>query len=235
MLPFSPPTIADLTDRLLKRAEMADIVEAGEVEPYEVLTGFRTDPRTAYNDALAPLKLLGEKNLPLALPPDWANFLQANGDELAVPMAAGFYPQQVRDLDQLLNGDIELKASEVVFGASSLKTWANKNVGTAGVNWFAAAILRKMGEDAEATGNSVVGQNENAAMLWQDGERQAALEMWLKMEDSAVANFNRGMAYLFLGHAELAIAPLRLAARDLPDQSGWSHLAGLYLAVAESR
>ena len=64
MLPFSPPTIADLTDRLLKRSDVADFVESGEVEPYEVLTGFRTDPRTAYNDALAPLKLLGEKKIP---------------------------------------------------------------------------------------------------------------------------------------------------------------------------
>ena len=235
MLPFNPPTIADLTDRLLKRSDVADFVESGEVEPYEVLTGFRTDPRTAYNDALAPLKLLGEKNLPLALPPDWANFLQENGDELAVPMAAGFYPQQVRDLASLINGDLELKNTEVVFGATGLKTWAKKNVGTAGVNWFAAAILRKMGEDAQATGNSEVARNEAAAALWQDGERQAALEMWLKMPDSAVANFNRGMAYLFLGHAELAMAPLRLAARDLPDQSGWNHLAGLYLAVAEGR
>jgi tetratricopeptide (TPR) repeat protein len=235
MVPFSPPTIADLTDRLLKRADVADIVEAGEVEPYEVLTGFRTDPRTAYNDALAPLKLLGEKNLPLALPPDWANFLQANNDALAVPMAAGFYPQQVRDLASLINGDFDLKDNELVFGATGLKTWAEKNLDKAGVNWFAAAILRKMGDDAEITGTDAVAQNETAAAMWQDGDREAALEMWLKMPDSAVANFNRGMAYLFLGHAELAMAPLRLAARDLPDQSGWNHLAGLYLAVAEGR
>ena len=71
MTPFSPPSIADLTDRMLKArvAEPADAAEP-EVEPYEVLNGFRTDPRTAYTDAVAALKLLGVKDLPSSLPPD---------------------------------------------------------------------------------------------------------------------------------------------------------------------
>ena len=44
---FAPPTIAELTDRMLKaHVEPLDGAEP-EVEPYEVLNGFRTDPRTA--------------------------------------------------------------------------------------------------------------------------------------------------------------------------------------------
>ena len=57
---FAPPTIAELTDRMLKtQVEPLDAAEP-EVEPYEVLNGFRTDARTAYVDAVAALKLLGE-------------------------------------------------------------------------------------------------------------------------------------------------------------------------------
>ena len=56
MTPFSPPSIVTLTDRMLKArvAEPFDAAEA-EVEPYEVLNGFRTDPQTAYTDAVVTL------------------------------------------------------------------------------------------------------------------------------------------------------------------------------------
>ena len=47
--------------------------------------------------------------------------------------------------------------------------------------------------------------------------------------------FNRGMAALFLGEPQQAVAHFRLLDGQLPEDSAWRHLAGLYLGLAEMR
>ena len=44
--------------------------------------------------------------------------------------------------------------------------------------------------------------------------------------------FNRGMAALFLGRRDEAVAALTQAVAALPDTSAWHHLGHLYLALA---
>jgi len=148
MTPFSPPSIADLTDRMLKAriAEPTDAAEP-EVEPYEVLNGFRTDPRTAFVDAVAALKLLGVKDLPLALPPEWASYVQMMPATVAVPMAAGRFPQQVRDLAALLDGEAvhtPTPPSEAS-GFNSLRNWVKKQEN--GAAKLAAGMARSLGDE----------------------------------------------------------------------------------------
>lgn len=237
MTPFSPPSIADLTDRMLKAraVEPVDTAEP-EVEPYEVLNGFRTDPRTAYTDAVAALKLLGVKDLPAALPPEWAAYVQQLQTAVAVPMAAGRFPQQVRDLGALLDGDAvhtPTPPAEAA-GFSSLRSWVKKQAN--GASTLAAGIARNLGDaPLVPTGSDPVSANERAAALWTVGDVSPAVKLWLAMPDSPVAWFNRGMCLLFTNRAAEALPHLRKAVASLPETSGWQHLAELYLAVAESR
>ncbi len=237
MTPFSPPLIADLTDRLL-RARAAEPVESAEleVEPYEVLNGFRTDPRTAYTDAVAALKLLGVKDVPSSLPPEWASYVQLLPATVAVPMAAGRFPQQVRDLAALLEGDAvhtPTPPSEAG-GFNAMRSWVKKQGD--GAAKLAAGIARSLGDDpAVPTGSDAVSANERAAALWTVGDVSPAVKLWLAMPDSPVAWFNRGMCLLFTDRAAEALPHLRKAVATLPETSGWQHLAELYLAVAESR
>lgn len=230
------PSLADLTDRMLAARLSAPTVDAGEheVEPYEVMNGFRTDPRTAYTESVAALKLLGVGGLPTTLPPEWVGFAQlATG--LAVPMAAGQFPQKVRDAAALMDAsDLTVfapKSTAPVPGFQSLRAWVSKQPTTG----LTAGIARALGDAHTTTGTDAVAVNERAASAWLAGQHADAIKLWSALPDSPVASFNLGMAMLFTGKADEAVPHLKAAADTLPDNSGWSHLAALYLAVAQSR
>lgn len=234
------PTLAELTDRMLKQRAVDLINTAeGDVEPHEVLNSFRTDPRTAYTDTVLPLTLLGVRGLPTTLPPDWAAYTNSDVGTVAVPMAAGLFPQRVRDLNDLLSAaDLTTLApngSDTEHGFSALRGWVNKNSTTEGVKSLARGIGLALGSEPKTADDSAVSQNETATAHWLAGRHSEAVAQWLAMPDNPVAAFNRGMGLLFTGRAAEAIPHLRQAATALPDTSGWSHLAHLYLAIAETR
>jgi tetratricopeptide (TPR) repeat protein len=166
----------------------------------------------------------------------------------AVPMAAGNFPQRVRDLHPLLTkfDPAELRPSgsqTPTPGLTGLRSWVAKNAATQSV--LAAGLARLIGDfetaekllpakqDREASAASELEANEKAALLWHRGECEAALAAWNGMADSPTVLFNRGMALLFLGRTADAKAALAKAVAALPETSGWNALARLYLAVAE--
>jgi hypothetical protein len=235
------PSLAELTDRMLKRRanDVIDATEA-EVEPHEVLNGFRTDPRTAYTDAVLPLTLLGISGVPTTLPPEWASYAHSDLGTVAVPMAAGLFPQRVRDLNALLSAaDMTVLAPqgrEPVSGFSSMRMWVQKSLTATATNWLARGIGHNLGVKMDAQSEkSAAAQNDAASDHWLSGRHAEAVAQWLAMPDSPVAAFNRGMSLLFTGRSTDAVPHLRQATVTLPDTSGWSHLAQLYLALAESR
>jgi hypothetical protein len=235
------PSLAELTDRMMK-ARSVDVIDGTdpEVEPHEVLNGFHTDPRTAYTDAVLPLKLLGAIDTPTALPPEWAAFTQLPSASPAVPMAAGTFPQRVRDLSALLTAsdlrDLRPKASEPVNGFAALRGWVKKGKSSQPLKWLAHGVARGLGDAPESAAESdVVARNEKAASLWLSGLTDEAVAEWRAMPDGPVVAFNLGMSLLFTGQPAAAVPSLRQAAAALPDNSGWSHLAQLYLAIAQSR
>jgi hypothetical protein len=227
------PTIAELTDRLMQaRSKSVDTdTPASEVELHEVLTGYRTDPRTAYNDAVLAVKLLGGTVQP-ALPPEWAAFVQLESPVVALPMAAGVFPQRVRDLTVFLDSTpnaLRPTSTQAAQGFTSVRNWAAKNES----NWLARGVARTLGDEvAESTGSDVLARNELAADLWLAGKCEEAVAVWLELPTNPVVSFNRGMGLLFTGRPTEAVAYLKLAADQLPDTSGWSHLARLYLSLA---
>ena len=249
---FGQPSLTDLMVRFLAtRSDAASgaAVEPaeGEVEPYEVAAGFRVDPRATWTDAIASLA-----TGPTPVPAEWSSLVSQPMVAFAVPLAAGNYPQRVKDLHPLLTrfvpSDLRPSSGELpVLGLSGLRTWivreAKKPQATATL--LAAGVARLLGEvdwaagllaDAETrcTGDlRATWENEQAALLWQRGEGTAALAAWEAMAESPRVLFNRGMALLFLGKPAEARSALMGAVNSLPESSGWTELARLYLAVAE--
>jgi hypothetical protein len=76
--------------------------------------------------------------------------------------------------------------------------------------------------------------NERGALAWDQGNRDAAIEQWMKLPASAAGQFNLGMAALF-SKPSLAQPYLQSAIELLAEDDPWRHLAGIYLALAEMR
>jgi len=252
--PFGQPTLEDLMVRFL--ASRSDAAAAavglgeGEVEPHEVAAGFRVDPRAAWTDATTAIYPgVHTPGSPVVqLPPDWASLVNQPAPAFAVPMAAGNFPQRVRDLQPLLNkfNPAELRPSGSQMptpGLSGLRNWIAKNAATQPL--LAAGLARLIGDfetaekllpakqDHEAGAASELEANERSALLWQRGKCEEALAAWAAMPESPAVLFNRGMALLFMGKNAEAKAALAKAVAALPETSGWNALARLYLAVAE--
>ncbi|MBA4187864.1 MAG: hypothetical protein C0467_07585 [Planctomycetaceae bacterium] len=234
--PTDQPTIHDLMVRFLaNRSDAATAaVESGEgeVEPHEVAAGFRVDPRAAWTDAT-----LNNTAAAVPLPPEWGTLVNQPSAAFAVSMAAGNFPQRVRDLHPLLKkfNPAELRptgAQHPTPGLNALRGWIAKNSVSHPV--LAAGVARLIADfdtaekilPADAT-------NERAALLWHRGKCEEALAAWNAMPDSPSVVFNRGMALLFLGKIAEAKPVLTVAVATISEASGWNALSRLYLAVAE--
>jgi tetratricopeptide (TPR) repeat protein len=238
------PTIESLMVRFLaSRSDAAGAaVELGEseVEPYEVAAGFRVDPRAAWLDATATI-ITGGNAPPSAVqpPPEWASLVAQPAAAFALPMAAGHFPQRVKDLQPLLAkfNPNELRPSgsqPALPGFAGLRGWLAKNGSAHPL--LAAGIARTLGDfdTAEKLLTEVERtDNDTAALLWAKGECAEALAAWDAMAESPAVLFNRGMARLFLGQVAEARESLQKAVDAIPETSGWNALARLYLAVAE--
>jgi tetratricopeptide (TPR) repeat protein len=230
------PTLEDLMVRFL--ASRSDAAHAavesgdGEVEPHEVAAGFRVDPRAAWTDATTPITAAAGSP-----PPDWAALVNQPALAFAVPMAAGNFPQRVRDLHPLLTrfDPAELRpsgAQQAVPGLAGLRGWVAKQGQSQPV--LAAGLARLVGDfDAAEKLLPADAANERAALLWHRGRCDEALAAWDAAPESPAVLFNRGMALLFLGRVAEAKPALAEAVAAIPEDSGWNALARLYQAVAD--
>ena len=239
--PNGQPTLADLMVRFLatRSDAAAAAVEhaSGGVEPHEVAAGFRVDPRAAWTDATA-----SQHTAAAPVPNDWSSLVNQPVPAFAVAMAAGNFPQRVKDLHPLLvnfNGP-RLRPSPdsaPVAGCAGLRSWVEREA-QGGSKLLAAGVARALGDFdraeallADCKGSEV--ENERAALLWHRGKCDDALAAWNAMPDSPAVWFNRGMALLFTGKAVEARKALTKAAGGIPESSGWNALARLYQAIAE--
>jgi hypothetical protein len=241
---FAQPTIEGLMVRFLaNRSDAASsAVETGEseVEPHEVAAGFRVDPRAAWLDATAQITTGGNAPPPaVQLPAEWAALVAQPAAAFAVPMAAGHFPQRVKDLQPLLAkfdpNELRPSGSQPALpGFSGLRNWVAKNGATHTL--VAAGIARTLG-DFDTADRLLAGtngtENDRAATLWARGRCTEALAQWDAMPETPAVQFNRGMGRLFLGRLAEARAALQTAVDAIPETSGWNSLARLYLAVAE--
>src|SRR5262249_16156461 len=102
---MAQPKLAELMTRFLN--QKAQDRKAGgpemavdEVELHEAAFAPQVEPRTAWEEAMAALRLLGPEKASFgnSLPPGWTAFIQHPASVPAVVFAAGNYPQLIRNL-----------------------------------------------------------------------------------------------------------------------------------------
>jgi predicted Zn-dependent protease len=207
---LNQPSLAELTQRMIAKRVVSEQVAESLVELHDGQSAFRTDPKTAWADATFALTYFGGQ-APNQMPAEWAFQTNLAAASPAIPLAIGTFPQGLRDVAPLLNQS-DYKELLPQQGA------------------VLSSLVRPVGNV-----NPDCSQNEKAAQLWQAGRTQEAVELWNSMPASPVTAFNLGMAKLFLGQAQDAMPHLQAAGEQLPENSGWKHLAKLYLALAQMK
>jgi hypothetical protein len=254
--PFSAqPKIEDLMARFLNqqaedRAAGVPELPVGEIEAYEAAFAPAVEPRTALDEAVMALKLFAPDGglAHVAMPPDWATLVTTESAHFAIPLAAGGFPQLLRDLPALIRAekkaDLLDKGSPV--NVSGLVRWANDAAdGVRLPQALVAAGALRLARQYDAAENvlnrlrpnipekwRLAMTNEDAALAWARGNVAGADAIWAAMPKSAVTCFNRGMAALFSDRITEAKIFLKDAAALLPEDSSWQHLANLYFALA---
>jgi tetratricopeptide (TPR) repeat protein len=250
----SEPQLAELFRRYLYERTEAHAEGLGhadpgaEVTPFEAVPVQPTDPKTAWDDAVAAGRLLCPA-APKAwkAPADWPALVASREPAAAVAFGLGNYPQLVRDLHPLLAlGDptaLRPRRSDRPAPPLDLGDWLHATK-EPGQRLLAAGVLRLAGrfdEAAELLGSVTAPEwraaaaNESAALAWHRGDVEEAASLWAAQADAVPVLFNRGMAALFLGRTAEARPALARAVADLPESSAWHHLGQLYLALAAAR
>jgi hypothetical protein len=258
--PSWPPAPAVLLTTYLERLRAAQAANLGiaplkgEVMPYEAGPAQPADPRSAWEEALGALHLWGiqEGCRELPPPPNWPELVSEQEPLAAPALAAGNFPQLVRDLPSLLRAarlsDLRPRGGRPL-GSAALSAWAESQAAAgAGPRLLAVGCLRlarcldqaaqlcQRYDAAVPPEQRPAWDNERAALAWHRGEALQAQRLWEKITSpSAVILFNRGLAALFTDHPQEARPWLQQAAGQLPPQSGWHHLAQLYLSLTEVR
>ena len=243
------PSLAELFAGYLNRTDVAHAdSSAGVVETYDTGLSHPVDASLAWRGALACLTE-ADSLAGIERPPEWITLVQARDSYPTVAMAAGNYPQMLRDLPGLIQAEnlADLKAMPASSqNLPGLSSWAAKTaqVSFAG-RMLAAGVQRLAGQfsAAEALLSDVGGlaprhrqilQNERAALHWSMGTYDRAISEWRELSDSTAGGFNLGMSALFDKPAE-ALPFLQATVKRLADDDPWRHLAGIYLALAEMR
>lgn len=248
---MTQPTLADLLGRYLDRQSAAQAIGLGEVptgdvEAYDAVPVQPVDPKLAWDEAAVALQNCGDTAVVKA-PEEWASLVATQESHTALPLAAGHYPQSVRNLMPLYRAE-SLAELPVVAGTPvpvpgladySAEGSFAKAMMLAGVYRMARqydaalAVVRPLVQSSVEL-ERVAAANEEASTLWLNGDRKTADAIWQSLPESTPVLFNRGLAALFLGRKDDARVALTAAVARLPESSGWHHLGRLYLALAQS-
>lgn len=245
------PSLDELMTRFLaarKGGTAGDAHETGDVEPYEVTGGFRPIAASAstWEEANAVFRFFGVEPEKLAAPPEWETFIALALPVAAVPLAAGLFPQRVRTLPALA-GTVTLPDS--VPGLGGLRGWVREALESRSPTMLllASGVAAGLGDwdDAEASLTAAeplcegrwraVWVNQRAAVQWLRGKTVDATKTWSDIDGDEMATINLGMAELFARKPGHGTKALQNAIFLLPDNSSWSHLAKLYLALAKAQ
>lgn len=245
------PSLSDLFARYLAR--QADACAVGvaawgdEVTPYEAGPVQPIDPKLAWDEALAIFALAEPpvSTRTWKAPPAWSNLVASHEPVVALALAAGNFPQLVRNFHMILQtanrADLRPQPGRPT-APPDLIAWA-ESVADAPRTLLALGTLR-LAKQFDAADTFVrkhdahiapawrtAWSNEKAALAWHAGRADEALALWRQLEPTVAVRFNRGMAQLMMGDSAAARADLDAAVARLPQTSAWHHLGRLYLAL----
>lgn len=249
------PKISDLLARFLDKqaqamsAGLAQFDPCAEVTPYDAGPVQPIDPKPAWEEAVTAARFFQPGVKGMQAPPSWPQLVASHEPAVALAFCAGNFPQLVRNFHLIAHkanvADLRPQAGRPV-EAPALLEWTDKVQARAQFPQalFALGALRLAKQFSKAceVGKALEAKvppewqtawaNEKAALLWHEGQAEAARDLWYAQPASVPVLFNRGMAELFLGNKDKARAALTEAVRQLPESSAWHHLGRLYLTLA---
>ena len=207
------PSLAELTRRKLV-AEPIPVEYGDDAVPHDGASGFLSDARNLWHDALLAADLLGEPCGKLPIPAEWLAAVRLPANSPLIPLALGHTPAMMGDLTRLME-------------ATSGQALAPKS-----------RKANDIGERTAFSGRVRVGGavelNERAAILWAAGRLDEAAQLWETLPAGPVRDFNLGLCALAQNRYAHATASLNQAASALPTMSAWKHDASLLAAWAET-
>ncbi len=253
----TPPNLAELFQRYLRQQVGAQaaglgVAElAGEVTPYEAVPAQPIEPRLAWSETLFAISQFGASERSFSPVPEWPNLVALHDPCYSLSLSAANFPQRVRNLQPLLQAkrlsDLRGHGQQPI-ELEALLEWTRQtiqkklypqmllSVGLLRMCRQFKAALQVFDEHKTMPADmNAAWENEHAALYWEQGESEKAKALWQKQASHAGVQFNIGMAALFTDRPADAKTPLQASVRQLPESSGWHHLARLYLALAEMR
>lgn len=233
------------------------------VELYEVISSRSIDAELAWSDAVVALVQGGVE--PSERPSGWqalTDTVMQMGQTAALPLCLGNFPQLVRDFSKLLQAEKFAQSAprpatqahstnrvEPVEVPKALAGWIAQQFqsGTPASKLTAVACLRLLGQFEHARTSlaelveqlpeafGVVLANERAGLLWASGELAEARTIWNGLPAGGPILFNRGLACLFNDEYGQAVELFGQSAAQLPESSGWHHLAMFYRTLGQMR
>ena len=238
------PKLDSLMARYLERRAEAEAIgiEAGdlsEVTPYEAGPVQPIDPKVAWEEALVALSVVGLKAKSAKAPPGWVQLVGQNEPHVAIAFCVGNFPQLVRHFHLLLQKQTNpLPAPGAAIDVPQFLEWAGQATAfPQAIQALAGLRLSRQFDRADAflakmpaipTEWKAAWDNEVAALAWHRGDTTAAVALWKSQPPTLPVRFNLAMASLFLGDVPMARIVLEQVIGELPESSGWHHLARLY-------
>jgi hypothetical protein len=243
--------LASLFQSFLERqiASPGVLPDSGEAVPHQTGLLQQLNANDCWKAAVVPLELITGLAVEFSPPLGWGTLVEELKPLVALPCAAGNFPQLVRPVASLFRlGTAPAPNPEGHSLPGSLAAWAESAARNSrhAECLVALGILRTSGDLEKVNSlvpiirSSLPNQwraalgNEEAALAWQQGRTEEAYAMWMAEPASTPILFNRGMAALFLRHSTEAKATLSTTVTQLPKAGAWHHLAMLYLALAEA-
>jgi hypothetical protein len=247
------PRMDELMSRYLVRQLAAastgvEATQPSEVESFDAVIAPTVDPRLAWDGAIEPLRYFAPYlKLPTKIPSGWAAIVNALPPAVFLPMAVGHFPQAVRDLNAVLESS-QTNVVDSIDSPSANQFIDSMLKSNDPANWFIAVGAARLINDKK-TALKLLSQkqsdipselriawaNERATLAFVSGQTDEATQTWKSLPDSAPVHFNRGVGHLATDRCKDAIAQFKAASSQIPESSGWHHLAELFLAVAEAR
>ena len=246
----APPSLTKLFSHYVKNADIrAADCGTGLVEPYDTGVSHPVDAGLAWQGAVASLASIVEPGTRFERPAEWITLVQARDSYPAVALAAGNFPQMLRDLPALLQienlADVRTMPSPV-HELPGLSTWAAQTANSSFAGRLLAAGVLRLAGQFEAAGEFLrdetgisksqrqVLQNERAGAALEPRRMRFGRRLWQELGDCAIGQFTWEWRLSFDQPAQ-ALPFLQTATRQLADEDPWRHLAGIYLALAEMR
>ncbi|GEM_PF-578712 len=203
--------------------------------PLSTIADVTIDAVQAWKEAIFTTENLG-KNAKVSLPspPGWQSLIGSLSPFYSMPFASGHFPQAVRNPFEIPKLLQEEKDWAKLLPLPELDSWSKESLQR---KLISLGICRLAAQFDQATTllNSIKNElpeplffNEQGANLWALGNRNQAMHFWNQLNDEPFACFNRGLGLLTQGETKLAVQQLQKASGQIPESSGWHHLAMLY-------